>query len=42
MKNVPKTIEVLKKAQIAIPEFKEKAQCFINNVELGKKPDTGC
>ncbi len=42
MKQTQKAIEVLEKASLDIPEFKETAQCFVGNLKKGAKPDEGC
>ena len=36
------SIRVLSDAAAAIPSFSERAQCFIENLESGNKPDEGC
>lgn len=42
LKQIPKAIEVLKKAGDEIPTFNKSAQCFIGNLNKGVKPDVGC
>jgi tetratricopeptide (TPR) repeat protein len=42
LKQIPKAIEVLKKAGDEIPSFTKSAQCFIDNLNKGVKPDVGC
>ncbi len=39
---IDRSIEVLQDASLAIPDFAETAQCFIDNLEAGVEPAEGC
>jgi O-antigen ligase/Tfp pilus assembly protein PilF len=42
MEQIPKAIEVLQQAAIDFPDVATSTQCYIENLQKGKKPDTGC
>jgi tetratricopeptide (TPR) repeat protein len=42
LKQNEKAIAILEKAGSELPEFKERADCFVGNLKKGAKPDVGC